>query len=67
MDDDGWRDGNLTVMDDATATRRRGMARGASMAMDDEERRERDGDVGAAGGGSNKGQHSIKTKNVVID
>ena len=40
---------------------------GDSMAMDEEERRERDGDVGAAGGGSNKGQHSIKTKNVVID
>ena len=32
-----------------------------SMAMDDEERRERDSDVGAARGGSNKGQRGIKT------
>jgi len=32
---------------------------GNSMAMD--ERRERDNNVGAAGGGSDKGQHSIKT------
>jgi hypothetical protein len=31
------------------------------MAMDDEERQERDSNVGAAGGGSDKGQHSIKT------
>jgi len=31
------------------------------MAMDDEEQQERDGDVGVAGGGSEKGQHSIKT------
>ena len=36
------------------------------MPMDDEERRERDGDFGAAGGGSNKGQHSTKTKKIVI-
>jgi hypothetical protein len=28
-------------------------------AMDDEERRKRDGDVDTAGGGSNKGQHVI--------
>jgi len=38
---------------------------GDSMAMD--EQREHDGNVGAAGGGSNKGQHSIKTYNVVIN
>jgi hypothetical protein len=29
------------------------------MTMDDEERRERDGDVDMAGGGSNKGQRAI--------
>jgi hypothetical protein len=28
--------------------------------MDDEERRERDGDADTAGGGSNKGQRGIK-------
>jgi hypothetical protein len=28
--------------------------------MDNEERRERDGDVNTAGSGSNKGQHGIK-------
>jgi hypothetical protein len=32
------------------------------MAMNDEEQRERDGNVGAAGGGRDKGQHSIKHK-----
>jgi hypothetical protein len=31
------------------------------MAMDHEEWRERDGDVGAAGGGRDKGQSGIKT------
>jgi hypothetical protein len=31
------------------------------MAIDDEERRERDGNVGAAGGGSDKRQRGIKT------
>jgi hypothetical protein len=31
------------------------------MAMDDEERRESDVDVGAAGGGSDKGQRGIIT------
>jgi len=34
---------------------------GDSMAIDNEEQCERDGDVGAAGGGSNKGQCGIKT------
>ncbi len=33
--------------------------------MDDEERRERDGDVNTAGGGSNKGQRFITLSNVV--
>jgi hypothetical protein len=60
-----------TTIDGAMATWRWWMTRrqlngegrrdGDSMAMDDEEWRERDGNVGAAGGGSNKGQHSIKT------
>jgi hypothetical protein len=36
-----------------------GRRNGDSMVMD--ERRERDSDVGAAGSGSDKGQHSIKT------
>ena len=65
MDDNGHRDGNLTVMGNTMATQQRGTARwrldGDSMAMDDKERREHDGDVGVAGGGSDKGQHSIKT------
>jgi len=34
---------------------------GDSTAMDDEEGREHDGNAGAAGGGSNKGQYDIKT------
>jgi hypothetical protein len=37
-----------------------GQRDGDSMAMDDEGQRERDGNVGTAGGGSNKGQHGIK-------
>jgi len=37
----------------------KGRRDGDSMAMD--EQRERNGGVGAAGGGSDKGQHSIKT------
>ena len=53
------------------AARRRGMARprrqldsegqhdGDLTTMDDEERRERDGNVDTAGGGSNKGQRFI--------
>ncbi len=39
----------------------KGRHHGDSTAMDDEERRECDGDVGAAGGGSDKGQRGIKT------
>ena len=70
MDDDGNRDGNLTLMDGAAGwrwTMRRqlygeGWRHGNSMAMDNKERRERDGGgVGAAGGGSDKGQRGIKT------
>ena len=34
-----------------------GWCDGDSMVMDDEEWQERDGDVGGAGGGSDKGQH----------
>jgi hypothetical protein len=37
------------------------------MAMDDEERRDSEGNVGTAGDGSDKGQCGIKTENVVID
>ncbi len=63
MGGDGWRDGELTVMDGAalrqwTARRQldgEGRRDGDSTTMDDEERRERDGDVDTAGGGSNKG------------
>jgi len=69
MKDDRRRDGNLTVMDGAErwrwTTRRQlygeGQRHGDSTAMDDEERRKRNGDVGAAGGGSDKGQRCIKT------
>jgi len=66
------RDGKVRVMDGAA--RRRGTVQpqwqldgkgrrdGDSTTMDDEEPRERDGDVvaDAAGGGSNKGQRGIK-------
>ena len=38
-----------------------GQRDGNSTMRDDEERREHDGDVGAAGGGSDKGQRGIKT------
>jgi hypothetical protein len=34
---------------------------GDSAALDDEERHKRDGNVGATGGGSDKGQHGMKT------
>ena len=79
MDNDGRRDGNLTVMDGAARWRwtmqrqlyGEGRRHGDSTAMDDEERNvernERDGGVGAAGGGSDKCQCGIKTQNVVID
>ncbi len=69
MDDDGRRDGNLTVMDGAAkwrwTTRRQlngeGWCHGDLTAMVDEERRERKGGVGVAGGGSDKCQRGIKT------
>jgi hypothetical protein len=67
MGGDGQRDGEWTVMDGAALPRR--MARrqlegeewrdGDLTTMNDEERRERDGDIDTAGGGSNKGQRVI--------
>jgi len=54
MGGDGQRDGKLTVMDGAVL--RRWMAR---RQLNDEEWRERDGDVNTAGNGSNKGQRII--------
>ena len=68
MGGDGRRDGELTVMDGAalrrwTARRQldgEGRRDGDSTRMEDEERRERDGDVDTAGSGSNKGQRGIK-------
>jgi hypothetical protein len=68
MGGNGWRDGELTVMDGAalrrwTARRKldgEGRRDGDSMTMDNKEQRERDGDVDTAGGGSNKGQRGIK-------
>ncbi len=68
MGGDGWRDGELTVMDGAAlwrCTARRqldgeGQRDGDSTTMDNEERREGDGNVDTAGGGSNKGQRGIK-------
>ena len=71
----GRHDGNLLVMD-GMAQRQwlarlqlnsKGRRNGDLMAMDDKKLRERNSDVGAAGGGSNNGQRGIKTKNVVID
>ena len=61
MDNNGRRNGNLTVMDDEWQLDGEGRCDDDLMVMDDEERREYDGDVGAAGGGSDKGQHGIKT------
>ncbi len=60
--------GDGTVMDGATLRRwmvrrqldGKGRRDGDLTAMDDEERRERDGDVDTAGSGSNKGQRGIK-------
>jgi len=67
MGGDGKRDGKWAAMDGAAL--RRWTARrqldgeewrdGDLTTMDDEERRERDGDVDTAGGGSNKGQPVI--------
>ncbi len=73
MGGDGRRNGELTVMDIAVLRRwtarrqldREGRRDGDSTTMDDEERRERDGDVDTAGGGSNKGQRGIKLLNEI--
>ncbi len=73
MGGDGRRDGKLTMMDGAVlrqwmARRQldsKGWRNGDSTTMDDEEWRERDGDVDTAGGGSNKGQCGIKLLNEV--
>ena len=67
MGGDGQRDGEWTVMDGAVLRRwtvRRQLdgeewRDGDLTTMEDEERRERDGDVDTAGGGSNKGQRVI--------
>ena len=69
IDDDGNRNGNLTLMDGTSGWRwttqrqlyGKGRHHGNSTAKDDEEQRKCDGDVGAAGGGSDKGQRGIKT------
>jgi hypothetical protein len=73
MGGDEQRDGEWTVMDGAALWR--WMARqqldgeerrdGDLTTIDDEEWRERDGDVDTAGGGSNKGQSVITLSNVV--
>ena len=68
MSSNEWRNDKLTVMDGAglrqwTAQWQlngEGRCDGDSTMMDDEDRRERDGDVDTAGGGSNKGQRGIK-------
>jgi hypothetical protein len=71
MGDDGRRDGEKRVMEgvarrQGTQPRRQldgeGRHDNESTMMDDEEPRERDGDVDVdtAGGGSNKGQRGIK-------
>jgi hypothetical protein len=68
MGGNGWRDGELTVIDSAalrkwTAQRQldsEGWRDGDSTTMDDKERCKRDGDVDTADSGSNKGQRGIK-------
>jgi len=67
MGGDGQRDGKWTVMNGAALrrwTERRQLDAeewrdGDLTTIDDEERRERDGDVNTAGSGSNKGQRVI--------
>ena len=69
MDDDGWHNGNLMVMDSVARwgwTVRwqldgKGWRQFNSTAMDSEERCEHGGDDGTAGSGSDKGQQGIKT------
>ncbi len=68
MGGDGRRNGELMVMDGAALRRwtaqrlldAEGWRDGDSTTMDDEKRRERDGDIDTAGSGSNKGQRGIK-------
>jgi hypothetical protein len=68
MGSNGRRNGKLTMMDGAALRQwtaqwqlnGEGRCDGDSTMMDDEDRRERDGDVDTAGGGSNKGQRSAK-------
>ena len=68
MGSNGRHDGELTVVDIAALWRwtarwqldGEGRRDGDLAMMDDEERRERDGDVNTAGGGSNKGSRGIK-------
>jgi hypothetical protein len=68
MGSDGRRDGESMVMDGAALRRwtarwlldGEGRCDGDSTTMDDEKRRERDGNIDTAGGGSNKGQCGIK-------
>ncbi len=70
MDDNGWHNGILMVMDGVarwgwTARRQlggKGRRQFNSTAMDNEEWCERDNDVGTAGSGSDKGQQGIKNK-----
>jgi len=73
MGGNGQRNGKWTVMDRA-ALRRWAAQRqldgkewrdGDLTTMDNEERRERDGDIDTAGGGSNKGQRIIPLQNVL--
>jgi len=67
MGGDGQRDGKWTVIDGAalrrwTAQRQldgKEWCDGDLTTMDDEERRQRNGDVDTAGGGSNEGQRAI--------
>jgi hypothetical protein len=66
MGGDGRRNGRIdgdgqcgaTAMDGTTADGK-GRHDGGLMTMDDEERYKRHGDVDTAGGGSNKGQHTL--------
>jgi len=67
MGGDGQHDGKWTMMDGAELWRWTARLQldgeewrdGDLATMDDEERRERDGNVDTAGGGSNKGQRVI--------
>jgi hypothetical protein len=73
MSGDEQRDGKWTVMDGAALRRWTAWRQldseerhdGDLTTMDNEERRECDGNVDTAGGGSNKGQRIITLSNVV--